>query len=57
MDVADDEGVVGKPDDGGLFSFDTIDEVSPEGAIERTYSLAQGKPSCLRTCVRGLAQR
>jgi hypothetical protein len=39
---ADQEGVVGKPDDGALFSFVSVEEVSTNGVVERSFSLAQG---------------
>jgi hypothetical protein len=39
---ADQEGVVGKPDDGALFSFVSVEEVSINGVVERSFSLAQG---------------
>jgi hypothetical protein len=38
---ADQEGVVGKPDDGALFSFVSVEEVSTNG-VERSFSLTQG---------------
>lgn len=36
----DQEGVVGKPDDGALFSFVSVEEVSTNG-VERSFSLVQ----------------
>ena len=44
---ADQEGVVGKPDDGALFSFDSIEEVSTNG-VERSFSLTQGSCTSAR---------
>ncbi|ELR21814.1 regulator of chromosome condensation (RCC1) repeat domain containing protein [Acanthamoeba castellanii str. Neff] len=37
----DQEGVVGKPDDGALFSFVSVEEVSINGVVERSFSLVQ----------------